>query len=597
MNYNLFAWDLGLGMVFGFEMHAGGRFRQLTVWTETVGPRDWHDIVVRYDGRTLGLFVDGMVRDRESLTGRPVRAPSAPCLIGADPGGENPFRGVIDHAALWDRALNDDEIRFLSGGTAAVEERGRIEDDARREREEKTKVGLEALRRRIAANPRYPKYHVAPPGGWMNDPHPIYFKGVYHIFYQYSCLPDHPYGGPHRWGHAASSDLVHWKHLPVAISPEDHGAGEDRHIWSGCVVDDGGVGTAIYTIENIDVWISRSLDDDLLRWKKIDGNPVIEGPPPGLAIEGGMRDPWVWKEEDAWYLIVGSGLSGRRGPVLPLYRSTDLVDWQYLHPLFEGDAGGDIGNFCECPTFFALGAQHVLALSHQSSYFTGRYKDHRFIPERRGRLDHGIIYVPQFVLDGEGRRIMWGWVTTRHAPTREAQVEDGWAGMQTLPRVVSLAPDGTLRQEPAPELASLRRMHTGIRDVTLPADASRPVEGVKGAQLEVRAVLLPGGKGTCGLELRGDPERVEIGYDAAGKTLRCGGRTAPLELERDEPLDLRVFFDASVVEVFANRRVCITESVRMSDPEAVGLGLFARGGGASVRSLDAWTMGSIWPEP
>lgn len=173
-----------------------------------------------------------------------------------------------------------------------------------------TKEELKRARKRISNDPHYPKFHVAPPAGWMNDPHPIYFKGAYHIFYQYSYILDNPYGGPHRWGHVASPDLINWKHFPVAITPKDHGISEDKHIYSGCVVDNNGVGTAIYTIDNIDVWISTSTDNDLEKWKKYEGNPVIKGPPPGLEIQGGMRDPWAWKEGDTWYMIIGSGLKG-----------------------------------------------------------------------------------------------------------------------------------------------------------------------------------------------------------------------------------------------------------------------------------------------
>ena len=274
---------------------------------------------------------------------------------------------------------------------------------------------LREARQRVAADPCYPKYHVAPPVGWMNDPHPIYFKGAYHIFYQYSCLPDDPYGGPHRWGHAAGSDLVHWRHLPVAITPKDHGIGEDRHIWSGCLVDNGGAGTAVYTIENIDVWISTSPDNDLATFRKHPGNPVIHGPPPGLEIEGGMRDPWAWKEADGWYLIVGSGLKGGKGAVVLLDKSPDLMHWQYLHPLYQGNAAQD-GGFCECPAFFPLGDKHVLLLSNQATYLVGRYENHRFLPERRGRLDYGGVYVPQSILDDKGRRILWGspcWLVRR----------------------------------------------------------------------------------------------------------------------------------------------------------------------------------------
>jgi beta-fructofuranosidase len=451
-----------------------------------------------------------------------------------------------------------------------------------------------AFLQRAAADPCYPKYHVAPPFGWMNDPHPIFFKGCYHIFYQYSFLPDSPYGGPHSWGHAVSSDLIHWRHMPVAISPKDHGIAPDRHIWSGCVVDNNGRGAAIYTIENIDVWSAASADADLAVFRRGPANPVIKGPPPGLAIEGGMRDPWAWKEADAWYLIVGSGIKGGKGPVLPLYTSSDLVHWRYLHPLYEGSAARGEGRFCECPSFFPLKGKHVLALSHEATYLTGRYEQHRFIPERHGRLEYGAVYVPQFVLDAKGRRIMWGWV--QETRPRDAQRLAGWASMQTLPRVVSLARDGSLNFEPADELAALRSEPRTFENIALPADATRELEGVGGGQLELAAEFAPAASGQSGIALLDKNEKTEILFDAKTKTIRCGGRSAPLELSPGERLTMRVFVDGSVIEVFANRRVCLTERFYPARPERLRAALVARGAPATVRRVNAWKMGTIWGE-
>jgi beta-fructofuranosidase len=452
---------------------------------------------------------------------------------------------------------------------------------------------LQAARERIAKDPLYPQFHVAPPGGWMNDPHPIYFKGAYHIFYQYSHIMDVPYGGPHRWGHAMSTDLIHWKHLPEAITPKDHGIAEDRHIWSGCLVDNNGVGTAIYTIENIDVYISTSTDDDLRTFKKYAGNPVIKGPPPGLGIDGGMRDPWVWKEGDTWYLIVGSGLKDHKGLVLPLYRSKNLTDWEYLHPLYQGDrTKGDI-TFCECPSFFPLGDKHVLALSHLTTYMVGRYEDHRFIPEKRGRLDYGRLYVPQFVRDDQGRWIMWGWVL--EARSRAEQVTAGWASMQTVPRVVSLGPDGMLRFDPPEEYEALRREHRSLASTELPADTTTVLDDIQGAQLEIQATFEPGGAQAVGIALFDGAPQADILYDAKAGVLRCKDQSAPFRLADGETLDLRVFVDGSVVEVFGNRRVCLTERIYPAAAQNMKVGLMARGGQATARKLDVWKLGSIWP--
>ncbi len=449
------------------------------------------------------------------------------------------------------------------------------------------------LAARAANDPHYPRFHVASPGGWMNDPHPIYFKGAHHMLYQYSFMPDAPYAGPHRWGHVVSPDLLRWEHLPAAITPKDHGIAEDRHIWSGCLVDDDGTGVAIYTIENIDIWVATSEDDDLRTFGAVAENPVIKGPPPGLPLPGGMRDPWVWEEDDGWYLIVGSGLENEKGLVLPLYRSADLIEWEYLHPLYEGDIGKGEGGFCECPSFFPLGDKYVLVISHECQYLVGRYEGHRFVPETRGRLDHGWVYVPQFVLDDKGRRIMWAWV--REAQDPEVVAKTGWASMQTLPRVLTLRPDGTLAFEPAEELAALRRDHREFGRIAVGSDPVT-LAGVGGEGFEIDATFRPGTASRFGLVFREGPTTVEILYDVQARTLcckGCTGYTAALELGDNGPLTLRVFFDRSVVEVHANETVCITERTYPSDPDGMTVELVAANGEAVLERADAWRIDAM----
>ena len=62
--------------------------------------------------------------------------------------------------------------------------------------------------------------------------------------------------------------------------------------------------------------------------------------------------------------------------------------------------------------------------------------------------------MPQTVLDGQGRRILWGWVNDAGFNVRNPQ--NGWGGMQTLPRVLTLRSDGMLGFAPPKELQSLR---------------------------------------------------------------------------------------------------------------------------------------------
>ena len=473
-------------------------------------------------------------------------------------------------------------------------------------------VALAPMASGAVEDPYYPKYHVAPSQGWMNDPHPIYFEGQYHIFYQYSCIPDDPYGGAHSWGHLASDDLVHWRHFPVALTPQDHGisasessSGQPHHIWSGCVVDNAGVGTAVYTIDNREVWIATSPDSDLATFKKYPGNPVIKGPPPGLAVVG-FRDPWVWKESDGWYLIIGSGFGGNKGVVIPLYKSSDLIHWEYLHPLYQAEGSrfdflGD-GSFSDCPGFFPLGDQYVLVLCDRTTYLIGRYEDHRFIPEHRGRLDYpdpdkgGGIYVPQFAFDDKGRCLMWGWIGLAQGLGKDRQkiLEAGWAGMMTIPRVLTLGSDGLLNYEPAEELRLLRNDHREFSDIQLTKDESKVLDGVQGLQLEIHAAFEHGTAQAFGLEFLDGLENATIFYDVPTKSLRFNGTSVPLLLKRSDLVDLRVFIDGQVIEIFANKKVCVTLWRQPSSPAGFRIKLFARDGEAKVRKVDVWKMGTIW---
>ena len=81
---------------------------------------------------------------------------------------------------------------------------------------------LSASAAELASDPRRPQYHLLPAANWMNDPNgPIYWKGQYHMFFQYN--PNGAYWGDMHWAHAVSPDMVHWRHLPVALSPTPGG--------------------------------------------------------------------------------------------------------------------------------------------------------------------------------------------------------------------------------------------------------------------------------------------------------------------------------------------------------------------------------------
>jgi len=464
-------------------------------------------------------------------------------------------------------------------------------------------------RQRLSSDPQRPRYHFLPPSNWMNDPNGLsQWDSQYHLFYQYNPLAAR--GGVIHWGHAVSADLVHWADLPIALSPTPGGPDADG-CWSGCIVNNGGVPTMMYT--GVRSGAQRpclaTSDDGLLTWRKHPGNPVIAAPPAGVdAVD--FRDHCIWQEGESWYQVIGSKIDGVGGAAL-LYRSRDLIEWEYLHPLCVGDQA-ETGTIWECPDFLALGDKHVLLISpiplRKTLYMVGTYADHRFTPERAGVVDAGgHFYAPQSMRDARGRRLIWGWVWEgRDEPAQQAA---GWAGVMSLPRVLELLPDGTVGFAPAPELESLRERHWGWRDLQLTPAAANVLAEVHSDTLEISAEFAPGDAAAFGIDVRCSAdrgERTRIVYDRARQHLEIDRRQSSasvadqhdsyggtLALKDGEPLTLRVFVDRSVIEVFANGRLCLTSRVYPSEA-SLGVALFAQGGSVDVRAIDVWNMKSIW---
>lgn len=460
-----------------------------------------------------------------------------------------------------------------------------------------------------------PTYHFLPPANWMNDPNGlIQWRGRYHLFYQYN--PNGAFHGTIHWGHAVSDDLVHWRDLPIALAPSPGGPDKDG-VYSGCALDHDGVPTLMYTGIRPEVQCIAEAadpdDPDLVVWRKHPRNPVIAAPPSGPDVEvEGFRDPFVWREADGWYCVIGSGIEGGVGNAL-LYRSQDLIRWEYLHELCRAELA-DTGRMWECPNFFPLGDKHVLLISpiplRKVLYLVGEYRDHRFVPERTGIVDEGgCYYAPQVMLDERGRRLMWGWL--REDRIVETQRASGWSGVMSVPTELALADDGRLTLRPVPELEALRGAHRSWTNLDLIDGGFRLLPGLSGRQFEFDLTIRLVGNAQITLTVLRSPEGEEetrIVYDAGIGELWIDRSVSSLDQEDsddwqgttvrprpDGTLGLRVFVDASVVEVFASDGTSLTSRVYPTRPDSQGVGLSASGD-VRVRRLDVWEMGSIWPD-
>jgi beta-fructofuranosidase len=470
------------------------------------------------------------------------------------------------------------------------------------------------VRHNLRNDPQRPQYHFLPPANWMNDPNGVVqWQGRYHLFYQYN--PVGPIFGKMHWGHAVSDDLVHWEDLPLALAPEIGTVDEDG-CWSGCFVNNNGQPTLIYTVIR-DNKTQRTCiatgSDDLVHWQKFAGNPIIDKPPAGLDVIG-FRDHSVWREDETWYQVIGSGWASGGGTAL-LFASDDLYNWRYLHPLANGDSTRN-PEVWECPDFFPLGDRHVLLISSTNSkhndYLTGHYdtEKHVFTPELQARLDlGGSMYAAQTFKDEQGRRILWGWL--REARPKEEMQAATWSGAMALPLILDMLPDGKIGISFPPEMQKLRR-----DEFTLPVQPLEPDNplniptGERGDCLEMELEVELGEAAEVGMILRASPDGTEqtvLTYNAASQILTVDRSSSSLNpivkkdevqgqcpLENGQPLNLHIYIDRSIVELNINGTQYMAFRVYPTRPDSQGLALFSRGGTARLKSFSGWQLHSIW---
>ncbi|CAL4927179.1 unnamed protein product [Urochloa decumbens] len=357
-------------------------------------------------------------------------------------------------------------------------------------------------------------YHFQPPKHWINDSNGVmYYKGVYHLFYQYN--PKGAVWGNIVWAHAVSTDLVDWVMLPPAIYPT--APFDVNGCWSGsATVLPDGTPAIMYTgidgenrqVQN--VAYPKDLSDPYLReWVKPDYNPVI-APGPGINATA-FRDPTTaWQGPDGlWRLVIGTK-DNHRGLAM-LYRSRDFRQWA---PASRALHSGDTGMW-ECPDFYPVttttaspGAggvtKHVLKVSldlTRFEYYTFGEYDHAtdtYVPDAALadgndglRYDYGNFYASKTFLDtAKQRRVLWGWANESDSAADD--IRKGWAGVQAVPRKVWLSSDGKqLVQWPVAEIESLRGAHANVTDRLVKGGGSHlEVTGLaSAAQADVEAAF------------------------------------------------------------------------------------------------------------
>lgn len=483
-------------------------------------------------------------------------------------------------------------------------------------------------RRRQASDPYRPLYHFVSPESTLNDPNGLcYWQGNWHLFYQ--GYP--PEDNRQHWGHAISKDLIHWRDLPYAIYP-----GPERAVFSGTTLVEDDRVIAMYHGTRVGNMVAVSDDPLLLNWEKVTGNAVIPiESKTGFPLPYRVFDPSIWKKDGIYYSLsagrTATGPGGKQVRANFLFRSKDLAHWQYLHEFTEDDRFTLVGDDGACPYFWPIGDRHILLFfSHMSGgqYLLGDYDTERdkFLVTNHGKFNFGAalpsgVHAPSATPDGKGGVIVI-FNMNPGKPTGE------WNQIMTLPRLLTLSGNDDIGQQPTGDIESLRYDRQAVGAMKLPANKEVVLKNIKGNAMEIVAEIDVKDVPAFEINVLRSPKKEEytriaffrdrgfsanrqgtsdvpgthnslVTLETSHSSLHPDVRprapeTAPLLLDKDEPLRLRIFIDKSVVEVFINGKQALAARVYPSKSNSTGVSLLSIGKDSELKSLEAYQMKSIY---
>lgn len=457
----------------------------------------------------------------------------------------------------------------------------------------KTNRKSKKLHKLAQKSPNRPKYHFCAPSLWMNDPNgPIYYKGEYHLFYQHN--PYKNKWGRIHWGHAKTKDLVHWEHLPIALKPSrDKG---EKHCFSGdCVIDDDTpkiiytkIGHLWHVLRGAEQWLAVG-DEELLNWKKSTKNPIMTDDLHDKNIRQ-WRDPFLWKEKNFWYCIIAGHYRWKHHGVVFLYRSEDLMNWEYIHPLYEGTK--EQGWCFECPNFFPLKEKYILILSpfDKVIYGIGKYKNLKFNPETWHTLNHSDdFYATNILNDKQNRTILFGWIKGGGKL---------WNGCISLPRILSLSKKNKLSMKPILELQKLRIDCYEINNIELEdlGENCQVLTHLDTDTFEIKADFETSKEGSFGFLIQNGKEQLKLGINSKENRIFMGEKGGLMTQITDfSKITFHVFIDAPIFELFANYQECISIHYKFKEisEKRFKIAVFSEHVALNCSNIKIWKLRSI----
>ncbi|VAH99995.1 unnamed protein product [Triticum turgidum subsp. durum] len=353
-------------------------------------------------------------------------------------------------------------------------------------------------------------FHFQPEKNWMNDPNgPVYYRGWYHLFYQYN--PEGAVWGNIAWGHAVSRDLIHWRHLPLAMVPDQWY--DINGVWTGSatVLPDGSLvmlytGSTNASVQVQCLAVPADPNDSLLRnWTKYEANPILV-PPPGIGDKD-FRDPttaWFDESDKTWRTVIGSKDNHGHTGIVMTYKTKDFINYELIPGLLHSVPGTGMW---ECIDFYPVGgadgSEELYVMKESSDddrhdwYALGRYDAaaNKYTPIDAEmdvgiglRYDWGKFYASKTFYDpSKNRRVLWGWIG--ETDSERADVAKGWASLQ--PRTVELDEKTrtNLIQWPVIEIETLRINSTDLGGTTIDTGSVLPLPLRRATQLDIEATF------------------------------------------------------------------------------------------------------------
>lgn len=426
------------------------------------------------------------------------------------------------------------------------------------------------------------KYHLMPPVGWLNDPNGLcQFRGIYHVFFQYSPLDAK--GGMKAWGHYTSRDLLHWEYAGVELLPDQEIDRDGVYSGSALVLEDG---ISLYYTGNV-----KKPGEHDYTYSGREANTIRVVSPDGRCFGAKellltnkdyptlctchVRDPKIWQESGHFYMVQGARMVSEQedsqdfGAVL-LFESKDGEHWNLCNQLTTSK---QFGYMWECPDYFCLSDEggdkvQILSLSpqglehekyrYQNVYQSGYFRLEGVITRGASlkdftEWDMGFdFYAPQTFEDEQGRRIMIGWAGIPDADyDNEPTVREGWQHCLTVPRELTWN-QGKVLQNPVSEIDLLRGDGTVVSKEIPQTMKEQHFDLLltEIASSAMRICLSPEGKkgglvfefqdGICTLSFKGDCQQ------------RVGRGRLYRRLQIESLEQVRVLVDGSIVEIYLN---------------------------------------------